>query len=358
MKFTKYLSSIAAAAIALSGCAQLTDRAQMYAPEDIVRPVLYGPQEAVEITPENLALGTLEFSWDHADFGVPTQIDYSLLVSVASADSLREVLASGMTDTTNAVITYEVLNTAMLDVFEIEPGNATGLNFYLAATVGSYGPVYSDALNVTVTPSSAEKVYPKMWVIGSYCSWSHDNSLYLFDFTGEDDVYQGIIDFGEEHQENEFKLTPAGNWDSDYGLDGTAEAESAQAALAVKGANIDIYTAKQYYHFTVSKSALKLTKNISFDKIGLIGDFNSWSGDLFLNYDKATQVFYADVEIPAAGGVKFRADSDWANNWGVNGMNSDNIPVEAGNYRVYFNMNDYSNVTYEFNAEDYGKPVE
>lgn len=53
----------------------------------------------------------------------------------------------------------------------------------------------------------------------------------------------------------------------------------------------------------------------SSQSIGLIGDFNSWSGDVVMattdnvNYT-LTHTFTAN------GGVKFRQDGSWTTNWG------------------------------------------
>ena len=78
-----------------------------------------------------------------------------------------------------------------------------------------------------------------------------------------------------------------------------------------------------------------------------------------MEFNTSKQRFYADVEFPADGGFKFRADADWAVNWGSTGSgvldSGDNIPVTAGNYRVYLNMNNAGEMTYELNAKMYGQ---
>ncbi|MBQ5829499.1 MAG: starch-binding protein, partial [Alistipes sp.] len=59
-----------------------------------------------------------------------------------------------------------------------------------------------------------------------------------------------------------------------------------------------------------------------------------------------------DIEAAEATEMKFRADAAWDINWGVDcAMGGGNIPVAAGQYRVYFNP-----VTglIEFNAKNYG----
>ena len=81
----------------------------------------------------------------------------------------------------------------------------------------------------------------------------------------------------------------------------------------------------------------------SSQSIGLIGDFNSWSGDVVMattdnvNYT-LTHTFTAN------GGVKFRQNGNWTTSWGANAFpsgtgtqNGGNIPVTPGTYNITFN---------------------
>lgn len=125
--------------------------------------------------------------------------------------------------------------------------------------------------------------------------------------------------------------------------------------------NISVY-AKRFYRFSFDKSTLVFTKNLSFDYIGVIGDFNGWGGDVLMYYDNESQRFFADVEIPADGGLKFRLDQGWDSSFGTSQSDiamegkldgSGNISVPAGNYRVYVNMNNPDDMTFKFSADDY-----
>ena len=74
----------------------------------------------------------------------------------------------------------------------------------------------------------------------------------------------------------------------------------------------------------------------------LIGDFNSWGGDVNLTWDATNQVFTGNLTAAAAGGFKFRANADWGLNLGgdlnaltVNGANI--ALASAGTYKVTLN---------------------
>ena len=360
MKFARYATMLAAAAGLFAACQKL-DEATAYAPEDVVAPVLHGLPAEIVITSENM--GEIQtFTWDAADFGVLTQINYS--IEAAVGDEAPVVLFSDLTGTSTEQ-PYESINTKLVYDVEVEPDTPTAVNFYVSATIGTdYKKVYSEPVSVTMTVTKAERVYPTVWVIGDYCGWSHDNSQLLFSFLDDEINYEGVIDFGEKAA-NGFKLTGIAGWDDscNWGLDGEAEkpeAEASSITLISSGGsgNIDIYS-KRFYRFAFDRSSLTLTKSLSFDQLGIVGDgVGSWDNDLVMEFDAKTQRFWVDATL-VAGEIKFRLDGAWDTSFGsaTEGMldSGDNIKVPAGNYRIYVNLNNSAAMTYELNAEDYGQ---
>ena len=360
MKFARYATMLAAAAGLFTACQKL-DEATAYAPEDVVAPVLHGLPAEIVITSENM--GEIQtFTWDAADFGVLTQINYS--IEAAVGDEAPVVLFSDLTGTSTEQ-PYESINTKLVYDVGVEPDTPTAVNFYVSATIGTdYKKVYSEPVSVTMTVTKAERVYPTVWVIGDYCGWSHDNSQLLFSFLDDEINYEGVIDFGEKAA-NGFKLTGIAGWDDscNWGLDGEAEkpeAEASSITLISSGGsgNIDIYS-KRFYRFAFDRSSLTLTKSLSFDQLGIVGDgVGSWDNDLVMEFDAKTQRFWVDATL-VAGEIKFRLDGAWDTSFGsaTEGMldSGDNIKVPAGNYRIYVNLNNSAAMTYELNAEDYGQ---
>ena len=366
MKITKYFLSMAAAVGMIAAC-QKTEMVQIAAPENVVAPVLEAVEGAIEITPSNLGLEKAAFTWSLADFGVKTQVNYSLEAATAANSDAKVVIVSGITADTEALeagsitfeVEYEKLNAILFNDLKLNDGVAENVLFTIGAKVGEYAPVYSNAITVSCKVTAAEKQYPKLYVVGSYNGWSHDKNQYLFDFAGTDAVYQGMVDFGEDHAANEFKITGGGWGNDEHSMDGAHDAESKTIALVAGGGdNINVYQAKRFYHLTFDR-ALTLTADFSFDQLGVIGDFNGWGEDVVMEFNASKQRFYADVEFAADGGFKFRADAGWDVNWGVKDgvleLNGDNIAVTAGNYRVYVNMNNLGEMTYELNAGMFGK---
>ncbi len=360
MKITKYFLSMAAAVGMIAGC-QKPEMIQIAAPEDVKAPVLEALAGPIEITPSNMGLEKVTFSWSAADFGVPTQVNYSLEAARAAAPEAVVTITSGLTSTT-AEITYDVLNQILFNDLKLTDGVAEDVTFKVGAKLGEYEKIYSNAITVSCKVTAAEKVYPKLWVVGSYNGWAHDTSnQFIFDFAGTDVVYQGMIDFGEDHASNEFKIT-GGAWGTDeHSMNGAHDPEAKTISLVAGGGdNINVYQAKRFYHLTFDR-ALTLTADVSFDQIGVIGGFNDWGADVVMNFNKSKQRFYADVEFAADTEFKFRLDADWTISYGLGAdgfLTSDNganIPAKAGNYRVYLNMNNFGEITYELVAGMYGK---
>lgn len=360
MKLARYATMLAAAAGLFVACQKL-DEAKVFSPEQVVSPVLHALPAEIAITAENM--GEIQtFTWDAADFGVRTQINYS--IEAAVGDGAPVVLFSDLTGTSTEQ-PYESINTKLVYDVEVEPDTPTAVNFYVSATIGTdYKKVYSEPVAVTMTVTKAERVYPTVWVIGDYCGWNHDNSQFLFSFLDDEINYEGVIDFGEKAA-NGFKLTGIAGWDDscNWGLDGEAEkpeAEASSITLISSGGsgNIDIYS-KRFYRFAFDRSSLTLTKSLSFDQLGIVGDgVGSWDNDLVMEFDAKTQRFWVDATL-VAGEIKFRLDGAWDTSFGsaTEGMldSGDNIKVPAGNYRIYVNLNNSAAMTYELNAEDYGQ---
>ncbi len=129
-----------------------------------------------------------------------------------------------------------------------------------------------------------------------------------------------------------------------------------------QGRNSYIFApAKKFYTFKIDLEELTYEwieledqNPTSYTTVSLIGGFNSWAEDVdMVTVDKAKHNWYTKVTFAEQTELKFRADHDWAANWGfgdsagawtVNddvwakqcNMDGGNIVVPAGTYHVYF----------------------
>lgn len=218
----------------------------------------------------------------------------------------------------------------------------------------------------TLGEGSDQTYSDKLYVVGTYNDWRHEYSTYLYDYSGDNATYEGVVDFNSFGlwtgiENNEFKLT-GGDW----GIDEHSQSEGDHygtepdvlSLVEGAGANINAYQEKRFYHFTFDRASNTLKKNYAFNSIGVIGSFNGWSQDVDMNYNPETQKFWVDIEFAEDSELRFRLDDSWDVSFGaddsVTRAGNENIPVSTGQYRVYLNLNNSAEVNYEFNKEAYG----
>ncbi|MBR5396650.1 MAG: SusE domain-containing protein [Bacteroidales bacterium] len=366
----RYFWMMAAAVFGLVACQNELEEVRLVDPSQVVAPVLHELPSEIVITAENMS-ETVKFEWDKADFGQPVQYSYTLYGSTDGGQTLVKIY-SNMTDT-SIEVPYESFNQVVTTAAEkgglgLVAGQATDVTFVVGATVGSnYQTFYSNPRTVSISPTEAERVYETVWLPGTANSWSHDTAQHLFCYAEDGNTYVGVTDFGEGYADNQFKVTGAAGWADETGnwgmADPSAPAESASITLKNGSQdNITIYRAHRYYHFTFTKDNLGLKMDKGFDKVGVIGLNGDWENDIVMTLSNNKQLFYVDIDVPSDTEFKFRLDGGWDTNWGgdMSGLTGggDNIPVSAGQYRVYLNLNDWDHPTAKLSTSMYGQPEE
>ena len=137
-----------AAAFGMIAACQKAEIVQIAAPEDVVAPVLAEIEGPIEITAASMASDTVKFSWSAADFGVKTEVNYSIEVATAAAPETKVTVTSGLT-TTAASVPYEALNALLFNDLKLADGIAEDVVFNVVAQVGVYAPVYSNKVTVS-----------------------------------------------------------------------------------------------------------------------------------------------------------------------------------------------------------------
>ena len=143
------------------------------------------------------------------------------------------------------------------------------------------------------------------------------------------------------------------NWDACYGTptdgDTSASAGLKQSAGAIHVPETGFYTLSvDFGAMTYTWSKCENQEPTEYTNISLIGDFNGWGADADLEQIAPHNWAISNFVVENAGGLKFRANHDWAINWGatlnvtdinygIGVGNGDNITVPAGTYNVFFN---------------------
>lgn len=170
---------------------------------------------------------------------------------------------------------------------------------------------------------------PVLYMAGDANGWDHIDVL-----NGDDGVhFTGYMYLNQ----NGFKFCTQPNWDgTNYGADFNTAGDAA---------NITMTEPAGYYKVDVDLSAKTYTL-IPITTIGIIGSAspNGWDSDVDMTYvpynaeTKELGYWEAKDITLASGEIKFRANDDWAINWGgdVNALTQggDNISVDAGTYDI------------------------
>ncbi len=118
------------------------------------------------------------------------------------------------------------------------------------------------------------------------------------------------------------------NWNApDWGLDEAID--DYEGLLAVGAGNINAPAGFYMVEADIANLSYKLTPITT---IGVIGGFNGWASDYAkLTYNTATGAWEGRCEITAGTEFKFRANEDWAINWGGD---VNNLSFDGGNLKL------------------------
>lgn len=356
---------MALAGLTMASCTQEHIDVQ-YIPENAVAPTL-GTIEGCDLSDGG---ADIVVEYTKADFGVATGSAHNLYISKSEDMADMKKAKASFTDNTITLAQAD-LNVVALDF--AEAGAEVDMYFAVVANLNTDKgaevagtQLKSNVVKATFKSYVADVLptekFEKVWVIGNYCGWDHGKTQFLFDYNSTGTTFAGVVDFagadGVSMAADGFKLTGVAGWDDtcNWGLEDntTAEAEAASLQLITGGGSQDIKAyAKRFYGFEFDNTTLVLKKSWGADQIGIIGLNGDWETDIVMEYNPKWTRFYADIEAPADTEMKFRADGGWDLNWGVDcAQGGGNIPVAAGNYRVYFNP---ATGLIEFNASAYGK---
>lgn len=315
-----------------------------------------GAFEVTEFNGDDLAE---RFSWNAISLEVPVQIDYTLQMDTEMGDySAPQVL--GASTGTNVAVTYETLNAAAIAL----GGEATLAGNYKLRVVATtadpaVNPIISNEVAIIVTPFAA---YPftDLYLVGAATEpgWSNDNNNpALFRDPANETVYYYTGYFNGD----QFKLlTTPGFWQPQYGprngavgLNDGGGSDPAEFAAPAAG----------YYDFVVDidgvtnssegNSSFSITPNTTaaaaptYMTVGIIGDStpNGWGGSTAMVQSSFDPHKYSLRNVTLVSGeMKFRANDDWAVNWGgdteFSGQGTQdgpNIPIAPGTYDIFFN---------------------
>lgn len=206
-----------------------------------------------------------------------------------------------------------------------------------------------DINNYTYTVKRAEGRY---YVVGTPQGWSDSDMSCMF-YAHGGNIYSYTTSWTGAWDLKIWDAKGFGDWGKTFG--GINGDGSETGSLIPGGDGAFQSPAAGYYTLTInmndnSYSWEAVATPTEYTSVSLIGDFNGWGGDVDLTQlEKAPHNWYACVTIETDGGLKFRANHDWAVSWGTSDketaigdtyylpLGGENINVPAGTYDFYLN---------------------
>ncbi|MEL6142335.1 MAG: SusE domain-containing protein [Bacteroidota bacterium] len=273
-------------------------------------PAISSPSEGASfvITEATAADEFANFSWSEADFGVNTQVNYTLEVDLAGNNFSEPAALVPTTTQTSAPVLNSAVNAILINL-GLPGGVAQNLEARIKAVVGleeDGNVLFSAPIALNVTPFEAEIEYPVLYVPGAYQGWDPANEetvIYSVESNGQYDGYRYFPDASTE-----FKITDGPSWDVNYG-------DSDDDGILDQGGDNIIAGDAGLYRINVNIN--DLTYSATKTDWGLIGSAtpNGWDADQDMTYDPATGIYSITLDL-VAGEIKFRANDDWAINLG------------------------------------------
>jgi len=325
-------------------------------------PVLQAPEEGnvYVLNPETLDILAERFVWSAANFGEGITANYDIEIDMAGDEFDTPSVVGTTNNVTQFAASVNVLNSA-IQVLGATPFESANFEVRIKAYVGSQ-VLYSNAVEMIITPFST--AIPLLWMPGGFQStsgygndFSHATAPQLSATEFGDTNFEGYVYIANSitNPDNGFKFSSQDNWDgTNYGAGATA------GTLTTTGGNL---IADAGYYLVKANTAT-LTYSLTATKWGVTGSStpNGWPDngvmDHDMTYDATTKVWSVTLAL-SAGELKFRANDDWAINYGDAGgdgvldfNDGTNIKVTtAGTYKIQLNLSNPRNYTYTLTAQ-------
>ena len=290
----------------------------------------------------------LWFRWQRpSNFDASESITYGLQLSA-------DLGFTGVTTTIYAENAEELLydNTTLYDDLG-RIGIADGETATVYARVTCHG-VVTDPISFSVSRTKVSVPILTWYILGSSIgdgSWN--NSVRGL---GASCVPLGVVDettfrFSGHFTTEQFKMVHVlGNWEQQIGsYSGSVD----DYIFNYSGAENMRFDTSGNYTLTVHYDGIsgnltyeRLSDNLPvYSAVSMTGEFTGWGRDIDMTrVEQVDHSWYATLTLSAKTEMKFRADHDWATNWGAatfpygQGLqDGNNIVVEPGDYMVIFN---------------------
>lgn len=308
----KFLYTLIAGALFMSACS-----------DDVTTPVLDLRQPAtlneltsgeIIINKDNAEQNFPEISWSKADYGKGAVVNYTVSIT-----NLATGKACVVGETGESALNFT--NAEMNKVFATlgaYPGQSNEYQISIKSQAfDAYVNEGANTVNFKATaydPNTDSIDWSYAYVAVNYPDWDF-TTAYIIGDPDEDGIYNGWV-----------KIDQNASYSIVKGDDVSVVLASGQVNDENKG----------FFEITMASDGT-LTQSVACNFWGLIGDATSggWNDDTAMEYDEETRTWTVVTSL-LANSFKFRANKDWAINYGVDASNpgvlvpgGDNIQVEV-----------------------------
>jgi hypothetical protein len=207
-------------------------------------------------------------------------------------------------------------------------------------------PLFSAAIERTATTYQSSECgnFCTIGIIGNATpgSWDNDTDMRLMDPEKIDKSTWTVTLYLIGGNAVKFRASDA--WDVNWGSSAFPNGTGTQGGMDIPISTSGYY--KIIFNDATGEYSFTALAGTTFTSIGLIGEQSGWGADIGdLTQDANDDHVWTGTIALTAGELKFRADDDWANNWGATTYPSGygtgggpNIAIPTnGTYFVYFN---------------------
>ncbi|MGV3538643.1 MAG: SusE domain-containing protein [Rufibacter sp.] len=353
------LLTLCLAALTLWSCEKDEDRIII---KSGTKPVVTASQTNLMLTEEEAGKDAFTLTWTRSDFGYDAAVDYTIEIAPEGSDFTNaEAINMGST----MVKTFKVGELNMIaNKIGMEGFTAGEMQIRVRAEVGDvFAPALSDVVTLSVTPYLSEPEFPVIYMVGAASEFDWDNTKATPFFRDPTDpfvyTYTGYLKSGD------FKLLGyRGKWGPAWGQGTTNANGTVNLNFRPSEGDPDVpnfsnlIPAAGYYTVTVSLRNNTISIEPfgagagaqTFASMGVVGAFTDWGGQPDKPLTKTANnphIWSGTITLANPSELKFRANSDWGNNWGADTRPNEwydkgrkdgpNIVVPAGTYQVFFN---------------------
>ncbi|MDR3652072.1 MAG: SusE domain-containing protein [Paludibacter sp.] len=320
------------------------------------------------------------FKGTAANYGVNTTVTYNLQIDKAGNNFANAQTITNSTSDSLPVTVVQLYNLITSPTgLNATVGVKSSFDVRIMTTIGSTNnpshPLYSNVQTIKINPLRSLKPYtlvtPNPWYIIGLADgkWSYSAAgigvsmipLSVVSGNAYSSAGDGTFTYtGYFQAANGFKIVSGkasdmGTWTNQWG---SSDGKLTPVYMSGSSSNFTV-PSDGYYTITLNSVSNTLTfatataPTKSFASMGMIGEFNGWGTDVAMAASLktnnhvwyATYTFTSDFTPPVGnGGMKFRANGAWTDNWGAGtfpaGIGSNggtNIPFLKGTYIAVLN---------------------